>query len=163
MELAEDLVGRFLVVREPGTGISERALIVETEAYGGSNDPASHAAFKPKGRAAIMFSHPGLVYVYAAYGMYPCLNIVAEDDGVPGAVLIRGVWPEAAPKPVLGPGRTTRHLGITLTDHGQWADGPRFCVSARRESHSIERTTRVGIRRGVDLPWRFVVADLSSR
>jgi DNA-3-methyladenine glycosylase len=152
-EVARDLVGRTL--RVVGDDVFYDALVVETEAYGGGADPASHAAFKPKGGARLMWERPGTIYVYAAYGMYPCLNIVAEQPGEPGAVLVRGIWLESLEKPTLGPGRVGRLLGVTLNDNGQSCCGPRFYVSDDRRTMTIDATPRVGITRGVDTLWRF--------
>jgi DNA-3-methyladenine glycosylase len=131
-------------------------MLVETEAYGGRDDPASHAAFRPGGRAAIMLDQPGLVYVYAAYGMHPCLNIVCGPRGVAAAVLVRGILLAGAAKPIFGPGRVTRALGVTLADHGARCCGGRFAVGRERLQLEIIQTARVGITRGVALPWRFV-------
>ncbi|CAN5147962.1 DNA-3-methyladenine glycosylase [soil metagenome] len=153
-EVALDLVGRTLrVVGDEGP---LDALIVETEAYGGFTDPASHAAFKPRGGARLMWERPGTIYVYAAYGMYPCLNIVSEQTGEPGAVLVRGVWLHAAEKPTLGPGRVGRLLNVTLADNGQLCCGPRFYVSDDRKTMTVDATPRIGITRSVDTPWRFI-------
>lgn len=153
-DIALDLVGRTLrVVGDDGV---LDALIVETEAYGGAADPASHAAFRPKGGARLMWERPGTIYVYTAYGMYPCLNIVSEQTGEPGAVLVRGVWLTAAHKPTLGPGRTGRLLGVTLADNGLLCCGPRFYVSNDRRMMTVDATPRVGITRGVDTLWRFI-------
>jgi DNA-3-methyladenine glycosylase len=69
-------------------------LIVETEAYIGPDDQASHAYRNPAGRAAIMFGPAGFAYVYVIYGLHHCLNVVTEAEGFPAAVLIRGLWPE---------------------------------------------------------------------
>lgn len=152
--LARDLIGRSLVVRD-----AERTLagvIVETEAYGGAEDSASHAAFRPGGRAAAMFGPPGMVYVYSAYGVYPCFNIVTGAEGSPSAVLIRGVWLEGAAAVTSGPGRLTRALGITGDDHGLSVRGERFGVTVERAELNITASPRVGITRGVELPWRFV-------
>lgn len=151
--IAFDLVGRTLHVSGPEGAMD--ALIVETEAYGGAADLASHAAIKPKGGARIMWEKPGTIYVYAAYGLYPCLNIVSAQSGEPGAVLVRGVWLGAPEKPTLGPGRVGRLLGVTLSDNGQMCCGPRFQVSANRKLLAIEATPRIGITRGIDTPWRF--------
>ena len=152
-EIARDLLGRTLLVnRDDG---SQQALIVETEAYGGKDDPASHAAFKPGGGARIMFERAGLVYVYMAYGMYPCLNIVTGQSGEASAVLLRGALLGEDQRPVLGPGRLGRALGVTLADNGCDLSGPVYQVSAHRHAMSIESTPRVGITRGVDTLWRF--------
>lgn len=151
VSVARDLVGRWLVVDG-----STHALIVETEAYGGPEDPASHAAFRPGGRAAIMAREPGLVYVYAAYGMYPCFNIVSGPVGRAAAVLVRSVHLPGGRSMVSGPGRTSRALGITLADHGEQVPGRRFAVTARREACRIAQNQRIGVTRGADIPWRFV-------
>jgi DNA-3-methyladenine glycosylase len=154
LDAAIDLIGRTLVVRS--SDATRAALIVETEAYGGPDDPASHAAFRPGGRAALMRGSPGLVYVYAAYGMYPCLNVVAEPEGSAAAVLIRAVVLCDSRTRVPGPGRTTSALGVTMADHGESVCGWRFAVSAGRAGCEIQAGPRVGVRRGADLPWRFV-------
>ena len=159
VELARDLVGRTLVVR--GGDRERSGLIVETEAYGGSQDPASHAAFRPGGRAAVMAGPPGVTYVYAAYGVYPCLTIVAEAEGSPAAVLIRGALLPGERRPILGPGKLSRALGVTLEDHGLMACGERFGVSRERVELPIRDTGRIGITRGQDLLWRFL-ADVSG-
>lgn len=153
--VAPDLIGRCLRVSGSEIGI-QRAVIVETEAYGDASDSASHAAFRPGGRASIMAGPPGLVYVYSAYGMYPCLNFVTGPEGHASAVLIRGVWRHGDAEPVFGPGRTTRILGITLDDHTQSVPGTRFGVGLDRMQFSISCTERVGISRAIDTLWRFV-------
>ncbi len=155
--VARGLVGRWLTV-----GDGARALIIETEAYGGADDPASHAAFRPGGRAAIMAVGAGAVYVYAAYGMYPCFNIVTGAQGSASAVLLRGVYLTDERRVVSGPGRTCLALGITLDDHGRRLPGDRFAVSAERQPCVIRQTTRVGITRGVETPWRFVGLPLAG-
>ncbi|MEX2315061.1 MAG: DNA-3-methyladenine glycosylase [Thermomicrobiales bacterium] len=152
--VARDLIGRRLVVSGPEQSIA--GVIIETEAYGGANDPASHAAFRPGGRAAAMVGPPGVVYVYAAYGMYPCFNIVTGAEGVPSAVLVRGVWLDGDTTPTSGPGRLTRAMGITGLDHAATVGGERFNVSVTRQALDISVTKRVGITRGVELPWRYV-------
>ncbi|HQX61903.1 MAG TPA: DNA-3-methyladenine glycosylase [Thermomicrobiales bacterium] len=148
--VARGLVGRWLMV-----DVTTRALILETEAYGGAEDLASHAAFRPGGRAAVMTDHGGTVYVYAAYGMYPCFNIVTGARGSASAVLLRGVLLPDQQRHVSGPGRTARALDIVLADHGERIPGPRFSISTERVPCVIQQTTRVGIRRGVETPWRF--------
>jgi len=68
-------------------------IIIETEAYYGKDDPASHAFRGRTARSEIMFGKPGVAYVYLCYGMYFLLNAVTEEAGIPGAVLIRSVLP----------------------------------------------------------------------
>lgn len=152
--VAEDLVGRHLRVTSDGR--DTRALIVETEAYGDAADLASHAAFRPGGRAAIMAEAAGHVYVYSAYGMYPCFNIVTGPEGFASAVLLRGVWRTGDEKPVYGPGRTTRLLKIDGSAHGATIPGQLFGISLRRENLAMLRTPRIGISRAEDTLWRFV-------
>jgi DNA-3-methyladenine glycosylase len=92
VSLAKDLLGKLLV-REYN-GIRMVAKIVETEAYMGPIDKASHAYNNRKtSRTVTMFKDGGYSYVYFIYGMYNCLNVVCSDEGTPEAVLIRAVEP----------------------------------------------------------------------
>lgn len=152
-EVARDLVGRTLVVRNEDLVCS--ALVIETEAYGGPDDFASHAAFRPNGRARIMRERAGLIYVYSAYGMYPCLNIVTGEEGTASAVLIRGAVLNGS-ELVSGPGRLGRALGVTLDDNGLDCSGPRFQVTVARRDFPIQTTPRIGITRAIETPWRFL-------
>lgn len=93
-DLARALLGVWLVSATEDGLTSVR--IVETEAYGGVDDRASHARFGPTRRNSPMFGPPGHAYVYLIYGMHECLNVVAEQEGRAGAVLLR------AGEPVLG-------------------------------------------------------------
>ncbi|MDO8260428.1 MAG: DNA-3-methyladenine glycosylase [Candidatus Magasanikbacteria bacterium] len=89
LQVAQDLLGCFLVRQIDGRKI--RAMIVETEAYNGPFDKASHASRGETERNAPMFNEAGIIYVYLIYGMHSMLNIVTEDKGYPAAVLIRAV------------------------------------------------------------------------
>ena len=122
--VAFELVGSWLVVH--GEPQERRAFIVETEAYGGRNDPASHAFRGPTKRSEIMFGPAGFLYVYLIYGMHWCMNIVTEPSGTASAVLLRAAE-LYAPAPcgagdesvaLRGPGNLTRGLGITGADNG---------------------------------------------
>jgi DNA-3-methyladenine glycosylase len=108
-----------------------------------------------------MLAEAGLIYVYAAYGMYPCLNIVTGPVGIPSAVLVRGVWVAGDDRPTLGPGRTTRRLGVGMDDHGRSIGDGRFAVTASRVAIPTYETPRIGITRATEVLWRFV-ADVSS-
>ncbi len=156
--VARDLIGRDLLVSGP-PGFVVAATIVETEAYGGVDDAASHAAFRPGGRATAMFGPPGTVYVYAAYGMYPCFNVVTGQTGSPSAVLLRGVRKHGGEIATHGPGRSSKLLGISLDDHGEQIPGDRFNITRRRADLEVEVTGRIGISRAVETAWRFVAIE----
>ncbi|MGH2800706.1 MAG: DNA-3-methyladenine glycosylase, partial [Thermoleophilaceae bacterium] len=93
LRVARDLLGKTLVHELPGGARAVR--LVEVEAYLGARDPASHAHRGRTRRNAPMFGRPGHSYVYVIYGMYYCVNVVTERDGVAGAVLLRGAEPVA--------------------------------------------------------------------
>ena len=124
--VARDLLGCVLVTR--ARGVRTRGRIVETEAYLGPEDAASHAAFRP-GSHWLFYGDGGFAYVYLIYGLHACLNAIAEREGRPGCVLIRAVEPlegapamarrrrltPQAPRLASGPGNVTaafKSLGI---------------------------------------------------
>jgi DNA-3-methyladenine glycosylase len=117
VELARDLIGTILVRRVRGKVL--RARIVETEAYIGPHDLASHASKGRTGRTEILFGPPGHAYVYLIYGMYDMLNIVASHEEDPQCVLIRGALPlDGWNVDLSGPGKLTRGLRITRAQNG---------------------------------------------
>jgi DNA-3-methyladenine glycosylase len=169
VDAARDLLGKVLVHRTRRGILAGR--IVETEAYT-SNDPACHACKGMTKRNAMMFGEPGHAYVYFTYGMYHCFNAVTAPEGVGEAVLVRAAEPlegveimeenrgtEVLTNLCSGPGKLCmafgldrRHNGLDLTnselvivDDG-WLPG------------EIVTATRIGIRLGADLPWRFYLA-----
>lgn len=166
VEVARDLLGKVLV-HGPTAGI-----IVETEAYIGGDDLASHSARGITPRTRVIFGAPGHAYVYFIYGMYECLNIVAEPAGKAGCVLIRALEPvegmdlmrKRRPQArkmedlASGPGKLTLALGITRAQYGVDMTKGSLVV---RESHGaafrIDVTPRVGIRQCADLPLRFLI------
>src|SRR5580704_12002391 len=170
--VARELLGKILVHgRVAGT-------IVETEAYLGGDDLASHSARGITKRTRVIFGPPGHAYVYFVYGMHECLNIVVRPEGVAGCVLVRAAEPMAGigimqrrrpsahsvAKLASGPGNLTRVFGITRAQNGadvtrgslvvrEWKGAPEF---------EIRVTPRIGIRQCAELPLRFVVADNPS-
>jgi DNA-3-methyladenine glycosylase len=166
VEVAHDLIGCVLSVGACS------GMVVETEAYHHS-EPACHAYVGLTARTSMLFAPPGRAYVYRSYGIHALLNAVCEGPEVGAAVLVRALEPirgrdemilrrgprAAGPRQLCsGPGKLTQALGIDLADNG--ADltvGPiRF---SRRDPEcsepAITATTRIGITKGVELPWRF--------
>ncbi len=178
LTVAEDLLGKVLVHRTPG-GVAA-GMIVETEAYIGEDDPACHAAPGPTVRNAPLYGPPGFAYVYLNYGIHYLVNAVTEADGHPAAVLIRALAPveglrlmqkRRAPEGrhiddvdlCRGPGNLTRALGITLTDNLLDLTGNRLSIEDRGlEVRQVSWGPRIGIRVGVDKPWRCWVTGHPS-
>jgi len=166
-EVARDLLGKVLVHG------AAAGTIVETEAYLGRGDLAAHAARGITDRTRVIFGPPGHAYVYLIYGMYECLNIVAEPEGQPGCVLIRALEPLAGEAAMQrrrpgarrsedlasGPGKLTRAMGITRAHNGaDLTRGPvRVCQPSAPRPVEIEVTPRIGIRHCADWPLRFVL------
>jgi DNA-3-methyladenine glycosylase len=167
-EVAPDLLGKILV-HGPTAGI-----IVETEAYLGLDDLAAHASRGRTGRTEVLFGPPGRAYVYFIYGMYECLNLVAEPEGVPGCVLIRALEPVAGIELMRrrrpgarrrkdlasGPGKLTIAMDIGRRHNGaNVVSGPiTVRVLSREPAFGIEVTPRIGIRHCADWPLRFLIA-----
>ncbi len=96
LDAARALLGARLVRNADGPEATHRAgRSVEVEAYVGEDDGASHARMGPTTRNLVMFGPPGIAYVYLVYGMHYCLNVVTEEPGRPGALLVRAVEPLA--------------------------------------------------------------------
>jgi len=145
LDVAKELLGKTLVFG------SHRAIITETEAYLGENDPACHAARGRTKRTDVMFGPAGYSYVYLIYGMYHCLNFVTEREGFPAAVLIRGAGKFD------GPGKLCRGFGITLENNRvDITQNQAFYVLDTPSLSDYECTPRIGISKGQEHLWRFV-------
>ena len=154
VEVARDLLGKILRHGEAS------GRIVETEAYLGLNDAAAHSARGLTPRTRVIFGQPGRAYVYLIYGMYHCLNMVAEPEGVAGCVLIRAVEPlSGITRSTNGPGKLTRALRITMEHCGaDLTRGPLAVYSGSGgERLEIGVSPRIGITKAADLPLRFFV------
>jgi DNA-3-methyladenine glycosylase len=139
---------------------------VETEAYR-PEDPACHAYNGPTMRNRTMFGGPGLAYVYLSYGMHSLLNVVCEGEGVGSAVLLRALRPLEGRELMVqrraresslcnGPGRLTQALGVDLSNDGHDLTGGDLTISWGEPPGEIVATTRIGITRGTELPWRYL-------
>lgn len=172
--VAQDLLGCFLV-RKIGKKII-RAKIIETEAYNGPKDKASHASRGKTERNKIMFGEPGYIYVYFTYGMHFMFNIVTEKEDYPAAVLIRAVEIENKGKEKFntnGPARLTKFLQIDkkfnelqifTKKFGLWVEGREVNkISARggpAADWKIKKAKRIGIDYAEeyrDKLWRFLL------
>lgn len=145
--VAHDLVGRALVHG------SRAGLIVETEAYRGAEDLASHARFVGKGsgtkRTSVMYGPGGVAYVYLCYGIHEMFNVVAGPAGQGAAVLIRAIAPLVGlpddDSVGRGPGKVTVALGIDRShDRRDLAAGPLF-VAHTDETPVIATGPRIGV------------------
>src|SRR5439155_36257 len=115
--VAREMLGKILVHLDEN-GLRRSGRIVETEAYVGPHDAASHARSGPAGRAALMYGPAGVAYVYLIYGMHHCFNAVTEIEGYPGAVLVRAIEPLQNADRGGGPALVCRALHIDRTCHG---------------------------------------------
>ncbi len=185
VQIAKDLLGKYLVTNFDGQLTA--GMIIETEAYSGKNDKASHAwGGRFTKRTQIMYMPGGTAYIYLCYGIHSLFNIVTNVAGIADAVLIRGILPsdglevmlhrtrkqKITPKLGLGPGRVSQLLGIhfsatgksvTLLEDDEPSILPVIWVEDRGRlvvESEILTTPRIGVDyAGEDakLPWRFVL------
>ncbi len=163
IDVARNLLGRYLVLEHPA-GAARVGKIVETEAYVGEHDRASHARAGRTARTAPMYEEAGRAYVYRIYGMYWCLNVVTEPVGVPCAILIRAVAPiQGLAGATNGPGKLCRAYGIDGSlNRADLTSGPlTITVGDPTPATSIAASPRVGVSYAgawADEPLRFFIA-----
>lgn len=141
LEVSQDLLGKFLVRKIGNKEIA--SMIIEVEAYDGSNDQASHASRGRTLRNEPMFGPAGRWYVYLIYGMYWMLNIVTGPKDYPAAILIRGV------RDAKTPGRLTKYFQIDRSFNvriankatGLWIEDWGVKIDPR----DLKRTKRIGV------------------
>lgn len=169
-EVARALLGSVLLSTVDGA--RTLAVVTETEAYGGPDDPASHAATRSgvTERNRAMFGPPGRAYVYRSYGVHWCLNVVTGAEGSGAAVLFRGAAPlggldvmrvrRSGRTPFCtGPGRLAQALGVTGALYGHALERaplillPGWCVADEHTGVSV----RIGVGVAAERPWRFYV------
>ena len=168
-EIAPSLLGLRLRTELP-PGPTE-VVITEVEAYAGERDPASHAYRGRTPRNESMFGPSAILYVYRAYGIHWCMNIVTGGPGDPCAVLLRAGRPLIGADVMAqrrgrtdhladGPGKLTQALGVTGDhDGGSLFSGPVELLPALDRVGQIIATPRVGITKAVSWPWRFVLVN----
>jgi len=173
IDVAKDLLGKLLVRDFKGRTLVGR--IVETEAYGAHNDPASHAYRGKTERNAAMFGEQGHAYVYFTYGNHFCLNATARDRLPAGAVLIRAIEPMEGIEEMMqnrqtsvltnissGPGKLTQAMKITGEQNSAdlCTKGELYIARSNDEINSkIGKSSRIVIVRAVDKRWRFFIEE----
>lgn len=174
--IARELLGKLIVTR--WNGITTSGRIVETEAYRGQTDRASHAwGGRRTSRTEIMYGPGGYAYVYLCYGMHHLCNVVTHVSGTPHAVLLRAMEPlegitemaKRTGKPAgsislgAGPGNMSRALGIRTMHNGYFLRSADFFLAddgTAIPEPDIVATPRIGVDyAGADalLPYRFIV------
>ncbi len=171
VRLARKLIGTVIVRIIDNNILAAR--IVEAEAYGGSDDPASHAYRGKTDRNKMMFNSGGYSYVYFTYGMHYCFNVVAGTGRTAGAVLIRAAEPleginimkknrnrDTLRDLLSGPAKLCQAFAIERSLNGIPLDRPPLFISKSPNTSppKIKTTPRIGIKEGIDKKWRFVDA-----
>jgi DNA-3-methyladenine glycosylase len=178
LRVVRALLGKVVVHRTvEGTAAG---MIVEAEAYIGEDDLACHAAAGYTPRSAPLYEAPGIAYVYLNYGIHCLFNAVTEAEGRPAAVLVRALEPiegvtlmqrrravsdrRIAQKDLCrGPGNLTRALAIALVDNRSDLTAGRLRIEDRgMRAGRVAWGARVGIRVGLDRPWRCWIAGHPS-
>jgi DNA-3-methyladenine glycosylase len=176
LQIARDLLGKVVVTK--WDGIITSARIVETEAYAGVMDRASHAyGARRTNRNDIMYAHGGVAYVYLCYGIHHLFNVVTNADGIPHAILIRAGEPLQGIKEMLkrtgkkeldntltrGPGNLSKALGIYTQHSGSSLLNKHLFIAEDDFSYNkkeISASPRIGVDYAGDdalLPYRFFV------
>lgn len=178
LTVARELLGKILVRRSDKNLLA--GIIVEAEAYDGSFDEAAHTYNGKTKRNEIMFEEGGYFYVYFTYGAHFCCNVVTGVKNHGTAVLIRAVEPIAGieimgknrfGKGLLnereklnltsGPGKVCQAFGINKEHYGMDLTGEEIYLLNRRKirDDKIIVAKRIGIKKSIDLPWRFYIKD----
>ena len=176
--LAKDLLGKTIFTNIEGQ--ISGGIIVETEAYKGITDKASHAyGGKRTKRNEVMYAEGGVIYVYLCYGMHHLLNIVTGSENIPDAILIRSILAthgeelmlkrrsktRMTPDITCGPGNVSKALGIETKENGISLSGNKIWLEDRGiviPETRIEATPRIGIgyaQEDAFLPYRFIWLD----
>ncbi|MCF8368727.1 MAG: DNA-3-methyladenine glycosylase [Bacteroidales bacterium] len=181
VQIARDLIGKLIVSKI--NGFTTSAVIIETEAYAGAIDRASHAWNNRRtARTEIMFGNGGMAYIYLCYGIHHLFNFVTGEAGLPHAVLLRGIYPmtgldvmEKRTGKVFrekgfgdGPGKASKALGLHVGLNGE--DLIKGKIYVEDIGLNVEdNDLLIGPRIGVDyagedarLPYRFLLTNLKG-
>lgn len=161
IEVARDLLGKILFTNF--NGVIKGGMITETEAYEGVTDGASHAfGNRRTDRTEVMFGEGGRSYVYLCYGIHHLFNVVTNVEGIPHAILIRGILPIYGKEKIHsdtgknhsdyrnfnGPGKVTKALGIRTNHSGYDLTGGRIWIEDKGiivDPASVIRGPRIGV------------------
>ncbi len=172
LRVAKELIGKVLVRRKGKKVYS--GIIVETEAYTGFKDAASHSYRGMTKRNEVMFGPGGYGYVYFTYGNHYCFNVVTEKEGTPHAVLIRALEPVEGIKHMIvnrgtknvynlasGPGKLAQSMEIDLGLNGVNLRGDKLFIAEAEFAvkYKIVRSKRIGITKNPDKFYRFSAKD----
>ncbi len=178
LTVAESLPGNIFVRKKGKKLYAGR--IVEVEAYDGSVDEAAHSFKGKTKRNEVMFGQGGFLYVYFTYGAHFCCNVVTGKQGEGSAVLIRAIEPVKGIKRMSinrygtdllndmkkynltnGPGKACSAFEINSSDNGMDLTGDIIFIlnAALKPGEKVITSTRIGITRSVQLPWRFFIKD----
>ena len=165
--VAKELIGKILV-RIKGNKIYS-GIIVETEAYLGEKDKASHSYIGKTKRNEFMFSSGGIAYVYFTYGNHYCFNVVTGGEEIAHAVLIRAIEPATGIKSMMknrgindiynltnGPGKLAKAFEIDKNLNGADLNGNEiFIMNNENKKYKVLKSKRIGITKDADKFYRF--------
>lgn len=176
LQICRDLLGKYLFTQRDGQIAG--GVITEVEAYKGINDRGSHAfGGRRTQRNEMMYHEGGVVYMYLCYGMHHMLNFVTNREGIPDAILVRGIYPTHGEELMLmrtgkprisynvtdGPGKVSKALGLTVADNGCSIAYPGIWIEDRGlvvNDNLVETLPRIGIDyagEDANLPYRYLL------
>ena len=176
--VAKELLGKIFVRKHNNKYLT--AKIVETEAYKQLNDEAAHSYNGKTLRNSVMFENGGKLYVYFTYGKHFCANVVTGKENSGDAVLLRAFEPlnnletlaefrfnksDLSEKEKInlcnGPAKLCQSFNILRSDNGKDFFGDEFFILNQKKLNDSEIVVseRIGIKKSVNLPWRFYIKD----